>query len=199
MMEPVQSWSHQGKAQVMPRVTLRLCQTMRQLRLSKVAHSEVDVLLTLKNLFLIVALLLTSTATGEEPCAAAGSLLPKCSLVCPDFLLRGCCCIYCPKPMPCVLCARCCCPDDYCCKPCPCIPCYHGGVCNCYCCKPCPALCRKIAADYYTCEAGSACTDCAPAFRVSQSEPAKGTPHSAGDRADNFPPKNESDETQLPE
>lgn len=115
-----------------------------------------------------VLLLLSNAALAEEPCTTSGSLLSKCSLVCPDALLRGCCCIYCPKPMPCVPCMCCCCPDDYCCKPCPCVPCYHGGACDCYCPKPCPNLCRPIAADFYTCDAGNSCGVCVPVHPISK-------------------------------
>jgi hypothetical protein len=115
-----------------------------------------------------VVLLLSSTVIADEPCTTSASIFSKCSLVCPDALLRGCCCIYCPKPLPCVPCLCCCCPDDYCCKPCPCIPCYHGGVCDCYCPKPCPDLCRPIAANFYTCDAGASCEGCVPACRVSK-------------------------------
>jgi hypothetical protein len=134
-----------------------------RLSLAKSAPSEVNVFCYVtRSSCLTIALLLAMTATGEEGRTTTNTSASKFSFVCPDVLLRSCCCIYCPKPMPCIPCPCCCCPDDYCCKPCPCIACYRGGVCSTYCGKPCPPFCRPIAADYYTCEAGSAHSECDP-------------------------------------
>ncbi len=153
---------------------------MSRRRLSRRARSEVRTMQSwVRYSFAAIALLLSTTVTAEEPYAATGPILRKCSLVCPDILLRGCCSIYCPKPMPYVPCVCCCCPDDYCCKPCPCIPCYRGGVCDCYCPKACPILCRPIVADYYTCEAGTPCGVCASTHLVNEPPPANGNAPSA--------------------
>jgi hypothetical protein len=107
-------------------------------------------------------------AAAEQPAPTGPSLYLQQRLTCPDALLRGCCCLYCPKPMPCVH-HWCGCngPDDYCRKLCPCVPCYHGcSEANCYCRKPMPCLCRPLGSDYYTCVAGSAACACSDACRV---------------------------------
>jgi hypothetical protein len=100
---------------------------------------------------------------ADEPGDIQRALYPVHALTCPQYLLRGCCCNYCPKPLPCLHCfGHCCGPDDYCAKPYPCIWCYRGSCCgDCYCCKPCPDLCRPLAADYFTCAMGSDACRCA--------------------------------------
>jgi hypothetical protein len=92
-------------------------------------------------------------AAAQEPSSVPQSIYPWHAFVCPDALLRGCCNIYCPKPIPCIKAfCRGCCKDCYCSKPYPCIPCYcRTGTSYCYCNKPGPDLCRPIAADYFTC------------------------------------------------
>ena len=88
---------------------------------------------------------------------ATGRIYPLWMLTCPEALLRGCCDTYCPKPQPRVpaFCRGCGC-DTYCPKLCPLVPHYCGGCGDRYCAKPCPELCRPIAADYFSCAAGSA-------------------------------------------
>jgi hypothetical protein len=118
----------------------------------------------LRTAFIVVALCsgLLRIATAEEPLGVERSIYPVRALSCPDALLRGCCDIYCPKPLPCLTCiCHGCCKDDYCDKPSPCVPCYRGcSVPDCYNRKPCPVLCRPLAADYFTCAVGSAgCAD----------------------------------------
>jgi hypothetical protein len=101
---------------------------------------------------------LVPAAAAEDAVDVPRSPYPLDALTCPDVLLRGCCNIYCSKPLPCIqpFC-RSCCKDCYCDKPCPCIPVYCRGVSSyCYCCKPCPDLCRPIAADYFNCVERSA-------------------------------------------
>lgn len=164
----------------------------------KITRSEIDVLRCLiRNSCTVIAFLIAAIATAEEPRATTESLFSTRSLVCPDVLLRGCCCIYCPKPLPCVRCLCCCCPDDYCCKPCPCVRCYQGGVCDCYCPKPCPVLCRPIAADYYTCEAGAFCGVCVPAYQVGQPSSIDGIAPSARHPTQPSPPESVADQSQL--
>jgi hypothetical protein len=121
--------------------------------------------------FATSAMLIASLMSAEEPQVAPRSLYPLNSLVCPNAILRGCCCVYCPKPVPCVRYLCCCCPNDYCSKPLPCLPCYLGGCCDCYCRKPCPCLCRPIATDYFSCDAGSNCGTCTPVRLRSVTQP----------------------------
>ncbi len=101
---------------------------------------------------------LIGVAAAEESLGVERSISPMQALTCPSALLRGCRDIYCPKPLPCISrfchgCGK----DDYCGKPIPCVPCYRG-CCRpeCYFRKPGPDLCRPLAAEYYTCEAGTA-------------------------------------------
>ena len=90
---------------------------------------------------------------AEEPAGVEQSLYPWHALVCPDALLRGCCDIYCPKPLPCKSClCRGCGKVDYCGKPCPCVPCFRNHCTrDCYCRKQCPEPCRPLFCDYFTC------------------------------------------------
>lgn len=100
-------------------------------------------------------------AAAEESDNVPRSIYPVNALTCPNSLLRACCDIYCPKPLPCIkpFC-RGCRKDDYCSKPCPRIECYcRTCSSNCYCGKPCPDLCRPIAADYFVCV--KRCSGCA--------------------------------------
>jgi hypothetical protein len=92
-----------------------------------------------------------ASAQGSQ--GGPSSIYPANALTCPHSLLRACCDIYCPKPMPCIKAfCRGCRKDDYCSKPAPTIPCYcRTGTSYCYCPKPCPDLCRPIAADYFAC------------------------------------------------
>jgi hypothetical protein len=110
-----------------------------------------------------VCTVLVSFAAAQESDAVFPSIYPVNDLTCPNTLLRGCCPIYCPKPMPCIEAfCRGCRKDDYCSKPCSCIPCYcRTGTSYCYCGKPCPDLCRPIAADYFQCV--KRCAGCADA------------------------------------
>jgi hypothetical protein len=99
--------------------------------------------------------------------AVASALYPEQALICPQYLLRGCCDNYCSKPIPCVrpFC-HCCGPNDYCRKPCPCVSCYRSSCCTgCYCGKPCPDLCRPLWGDYFTCAIGDC--DCTSPARTS--------------------------------
>jgi hypothetical protein len=100
---------------------------------------------------LAACLALSRMAAGQA--SANQPLYPLGTLVCPDNLLRACCDLYCPKPLPCVCChcfGRT--NDCYCCKPQPCIDCFRGPYkADCYCPKPFPDLCRPIFADYFRC------------------------------------------------
>ncbi len=96
-------------------------------------------------------------AAADELFGVERSICPVQALTCPEALLRRCCDIYCPKPLPCLtrICHGCG-KDDYCGKPRPCVPCFRGCCpTDCYCRKPCPDLCRPLAADYFICDAGS--------------------------------------------
>ena len=117
---------------------------------------------------------LVRLALADEPASVAPATLPLQALTCPGVLLRGCCDIYCPKPLPCFACyCRDCGTDDYCEKPCPWVPCFRGcGTGYCYCCKPCPDLCRPLAADYFTCAQRSAACACSGELAPSSAQPA---------------------------
>lgn len=96
---------------------------------------------------------------------SSSSSLDACSptaLVCPQTLLRGCCPVYCSKPLP-GLPSWCYCPgpNDYCRKPAPGVSCYRNSNCrDDYCCKPCPDVCRPLSAHYFTCAVGSGDCEC---------------------------------------
>jgi hypothetical protein len=108
----------------------------------------------------IFAIALCGVAAAQEAAGVDRNVYPRQALTCPDALLRGCCDIYCPKPIPCVSCFSFGCgKDDYCRKPYPCIPCLNTWCTSgCYCKKPFPDLCRPLAADYFICAGwGTAC------------------------------------------
>jgi hypothetical protein len=108
-------------------------------------------------------------ASAQDPAAEPRRIYPLQALTCPNTLLRGCCRVYCPKPIPCIKAfCRDCCKDGFCSKPCPCIPCFdRAGTSYCYCNKPCPDLCRPIASDYFTCvEKNTGCAAIGPGHPI---------------------------------
>lgn len=111
---------------------------------------------------LVIGVCVTRVVAADSTTDESSSSAPPHNYVCPSALLHGCGCCYCPKPMPCIkpYCPQCCC-DDYCCKPIPCVHCFCGPWrCDSYCPKPMPCVCRPLAADFYTCDTGSACNRC---------------------------------------
>jgi hypothetical protein len=100
-------------------------------------------------------------ATADESGGVNRPRFVGSMLVCPDELLRRCCDIYSPKPLPCVPCFHPGCGAcGYCSKPCPCISGFCGSrTAYCYRRKPCPDLCRPLDAHYFTCV--KKCNGCA--------------------------------------
>jgi hypothetical protein len=125
-----------------------------------------------------VASLICCCGTHDLPAAdqtgvAKSSLYPVHALTCPEALLRGCCGVYYPKPLPCMTgFCRGCRPDNYCPKECPSVSCFRGRCGFTYCPKPCPDLCRPLAADFFVCVPRSQrCPSPAPCASATPSSP----------------------------